>query len=326
MANKQNKSSSDVRLAVLFIILAFGVILFFGSTDIFTLFSVTGLTLDASNSRASPSERGADGLTGQFRAEANLADFIERFRDRIDDFLNQIENRRVQFERPSPQNPPMCRMGACSQDPPVDVPVPPDIPPFIQDPSPPPIIVETIEHGTTVTVIDFRTGATDEFGLVNGEKGGGVLSSSAPIGGVPELIRNNVVVHERFHTLANGQSTTGSILLEWGHGESITVQQFLVPNEYFDWFEFELPQTIRGDGVSTFDGVSEGEFFYKLTIPEDLINKDTVIPIRMIINTQDSVVDAVTEIQIERPVQESEKFSVAELFRSIFTEVRQIFA
>ncbi len=313
MANKQ-KSDNNVRLAILFIILAFGVILFFGSTDIFTLFSVTGLTLDASSNRGTPDERGVNSITGQFTGEGNIADIIDQFTNAIDNFLNQLENNRVNFERPSPENPPMCRMGACSKNPPVDVPVPPDIPPF-GSPAPTPVV--TIEHGTTVTVIDFRTGEL---------KGGGVLSSSAPIGGVPELIRNKVVVHERFHTPANAQSTTGSILLEWGHGESITVQQFLVPNEYFDWFEFELPQTIRGDGVATFDGISEGEFFYKLTIPDDLINKDTVIPIRMIINTQQSVVDAVTQIQIERPVELSEQFSIAEFFRSIFTEIREEFA
>lgn len=314
MAKQQRKSRNDPIILVAVMILAVGSIAFLVSTDIFTLFSVSGLTLDASNTRGSPDERGANSITGQFTELGNVGEFLEQFQDAIQDFLNQLENNRLNFERPSPENPPMCSMGACSKNPPVDVPVPENIPPF-GSPAPTPVV--TIEHGTTVTVIDFRTGQLE---------GGGVASSTTPAGGVPEVIRNKVVVHERFHTPANGQTTIGSILLEWGHGESITVQQFLVPNEYFDWFEFELPQTIRGDGVATFDGISEGEFFYKLTIPDDLINKDTVIPIRMIINTQQSVVDAVTQIQIERPVELSEQFSVAEFFRSIFTGIREEFA
>ncbi len=328
MAKQQRKSRNDPIILVAVMILAVGSIAFLVSTDIFTLFSVASLTLDHTGTRATPDERGANGLTGQFRAEANFADFLDRFRDRLQDFLNQFENRRINFERPVPDNPPRCFRGACSQNPPEPLPpVPEDLPPFVQDPSPIPTPVITIEHGTTVSILDLRDGSITDSILANGVKGGGgVESSTTPAGGVPELIRNKVVVHERFHTPANGQTTSGSILLEWGHGESITVQQFLVPNEYFDWFEFELPQTIRGDGVATFDGISEGEFFYKLTIPDDLINKDTVIPIRMIINTQQSVVDAVTEIQIERPVEMSEQFSVAEFFRSIFTEIREEFA
>ncbi len=323
MAKQQRKSRNDPVILLAVMILAVGSIIFLISTDVFTLFTTSSLTLDHTGNRATPDQRGADGLTGQFRAEANFADFLERFRDRLQDFLNQFENRRLRFETPVTPDPPMCTT-QCSQPPPAPLPpIPEEIPTFGSPPTP----VVTVEHGTTVSILDLRDGSVIDSILVNGVKGGGgQASSTTPAGGVPELIRNKVVVHERFHTPANGQSTSGSILLEWGHGESITVQQFLVPNEYFDWFEFELPQTIRGDGVATFDGISEGEFFYKLTIPDDLINADTVIPIRMIINTQQSVVDAVTEIQIERPVELSEQFSVAEFFRSIFTEIREEFA
>jgi len=311
MAEKKKKT--DAKLLILFTILAVGSILFLVSTDVITLFTTASLTLDHTGTRATPDERGADGLTGQFTAEANLADFIERFQGKLDSYLNLLANNRLQVVPPSPDNPPMCSSGACSKKPPVGgLPVPPDIPPFLQDPSPspPPIII--IEEGDDPTIIDLS--------------GGGGISSSTISTGVQQLIRNNVIVHERFHTPANSQTTTGSILIQWGHGLPITVQQFLVPDEYFDWFEFEIPQTLRGDGFATFDGVSENEFFYKLTIPEDLINRDTEIPIRMIINTQDSVVDAVTVIQIERQVESSEQFSVAEFIRSILTEVRQFFA
>jgi len=154
MAEKKKKT--DGKLLILFTILAVGSILFLVSTDIFTLFSVTGLTLDASNNRATPDERGANSITGQFTAEANLADFIERFQGRVDDYLNQLANNRLQVVPPSPDNPPMCSMGACSKKPPVGgLPVPEDIPPFLQDPSPspPPIII--IEEGDDPTKIDL---------------------------------------------------------------------------------------------------------------------------------------------------------------------------
>ena len=164
MANKKSKSKSENILVVLFMVLAFGVILFLISTDIFTLFSASSLTLDHTGQRATPDQRGANSFTGQFQREANLADFIERFRDRLNDFFNQIENRRINFERPSAQNPPMCRMGACSQNPPVDLPPTAEtIPPFLQIPEQSTIIVsETIEHGTKVTVIDFRDASTTD--------------------------------------------------------------------------------------------------------------------------------------------------------------------
>jgi len=326
MANKQkNSGGRDITLAVLFMILAVGVIVFFSATDVFTLFNVTGLTLDATSSRGTPDERGIEASTGQFTGQANFFDPIDRFTGDVNNFLIQQENLRLDFTRPFPLVPPTCRQGACSMMPPaLGAPTPPTLPttPVGREF---PTGVTTEPLPTTVTVIDLRTGQTSTEDLIGGAKGGGVASSDDLGLGVQELIRNEVVVHERYHTPANNQPITGSLLLGWGHGQSITVQQFLVPNEYFDWFEFELPQTIRGDGVITFDGLSEGEFVYRLRVP-DLIDKDTVIPIRLIINTLDRVVDGVTEIQIERPEVESETFSVAELIRSILTEIRQAFA
>ena len=179
---------------------------------------------------------------------------------------------------------------------------------------------------TVIKVIDLRDGTITDVSAVDGVKGGGVGASSVTEQGIPELIRNEVIVHERFHTPANAQTITGSLLLEWGHGSSVTVQQFLVPNEFYDWFEVKLPQTIRGDGAITFDGISDGEFIYRLTVPFDLIDRNTVIPVRLIINSQDAVVDGLTEIQIDRPVSRgSETFSVAEFFRSLFIEIRSTF-
>ena len=63
-----------------------------------------------------------------------------------------------------------------------------------------------------------------------------------------------------------------------------------------------------------------------MTVPFDLIDRNTVIPVRLIINTQDAVVDGLTEIQIDRPVSRgSDTFSVAEFFRSLFIEIRSSF-
>lgn len=327
MVSKKSKSrGNDKILLVLFMTLAIGMILFIVSTDVFTLLSVTGLTLDATNSRGSADERGVDASAGHFRGKGNIGDFIDRFTDRLDDFFNKFENHKIEFKEPKAPKEPKCRgRDKCSAPPPpTPLPTPDVIPPF---PTTTPIDpVEVIESPTVITVIDLRTGNTQDVAVVDGVKGGGALSSSTEAGGVQELIRDKIVVHERFHTPANGQTVTGSLLIDWGHGGSITVQQFLVPNAYFDWFEFDLPQTIRGDGAISFDGISSGEFFYKLTIPQDLIDKNTVIPVRLIISSQNSVVDGVTEIQIERPQEESTTFSVAELFRSLFTEIRIVFA
>jgi len=327
MVTKKSKSrGNDKILLVLFMTLALGTVLFVISTDVFSLLSVSGLTLDATNSRGTADQRGVDASSGQFTGQGNIGDFIDRFSDRLDDFFNKFDNNKIKFKEPKAPKEPKCKnKDPCSAPPPEPLPpTPPTIPPF---PTPTPIDpVEIIPSPTVITVIDLRTGNTQDVPVVDGAKGGGVLSSSTESGGVQELIRDKIVVHERFHTPANGQTVTGSLLIDWGHGGSITVQQFLVPNAYFDWFEFDLPQTIRGDGALSFDGISNGEFFYKLTIPDDLIDKDTVIPIRLIISSQNSVVDGVTEIQIERLQEESTTFSVAELFRSFFTEIRIIFA
>lgn len=327
MVTKKSKSrGNDKILLVLFMTLALGTILFVVSTDVFSLLSVSGLTLDATNSRGSADQRGVDASSGQFTGQGNIGDFIERFKDRLDDFFNKFDNNKLKFKEPKAPKEPKCKnKDPCSAPPPEPLPpTPPTIPPF---PTTTPVDpVEVIDSPTVITVIDLRTGNTQDVAVVDGVKGGGALSSSTEAGGVQELIRDKIVVHERFHTPANGQTVTGSLLIDWGHGGSITVQQFLVPNAYFDWFEFDLPQTIRGDGALSFDGISQGEFFYKLTVPDDLIDKDTVIPVRLIISSQNSVVDGVTEIQIERPQEESTTFSVAELFRSLFTEIRIVFA
>lgn len=325
MVNKSNKSTGrgrDLKLLALFAFLAVGTILFVASTDVITLFSVAGLTLDATSSRGSPSDRGVDASTGQFRGEGNFFGIIDRFTGNLDDFFNQIGNNKIDFERPKAPNPPECRRGACSMMPPAlgkpPAPVTLPVTPI------PPVTVEPLPQ--LITVIDLRQGSTQIFIAVDGVKGGGgEPSSSVGLQGIPELIRDKVIVHERFHTPANGQTITGSLLLEWGHGNAVTVQQFLVANEFFDWFEFDLPQVIRGDGAITFDGKSEGEFIYRLTIPDDLRDKTTVIPVRLIINSQMFVVDGLTEIQIERPQEDSKTFSFAEFFRSIFTEIRKEF-
>lgn len=333
MANKNKGTSRDITFLLLFGILAIGTILFVVTTDVFTLLSVTGLTLDATDSRGTLDQRGVDASTGQFKGTGNILDFIDRFTGRLDDFFNKLANDRIKFERPITPTPPDCRRGACSMNPPDLRPTPPKIPdtpmlpPIIPPDDPICLIIECIENPQTITVIDLRDGSITNVDAVDGVKGGGgVASSSVTEQGIPEFILNKVIVHERFHTPANGQTVSGSLLLEWGHGGSITVQQFLVPNEYFDWFEFDLPQTIRGDGAITFDGKSEGEFFYKLTIPNDLINEDTVIPVRLVINTQNAVVDGLTEIQIERSEPESQTISIAEIIRSIFTDIRSSFA
>lgn len=299
--NKKTEFDSQKFTLILFTTLAIGTILFISSTDVFTLFSVTGLTLDATSSKGKASDRGVDASSGIFKGQGNKSDKSDK-----DKFKEPKVKKEPKCK--SPTNP-KCRVN------PDPLPVPPP------RPTVPPVTCSSIDCKdlpTTITVIDLRGNNIIEKDF----EGGGVLSSSTIDTGIQELIRNEVIVHDRFHTSANGQTTTGSLQLQWGHGSSITIQQFLVPNEFFDWFEIEIPQTIRGDGAITFDGISDGELKYKLTFPQDLIDKNNVIPVRLVINTEGAVVDAFADIEIERPVEESTTFSVAEFFRSLLTELR----
>lgn len=318
-------------LLVVFGSLALVAIVFFASTDAFQLFSVTSLSLDATNSKGKVNNRGVDASTGHFKGEAKLFKKVikEKFKQPKAPKIPQCKsptNPKCQVTpEPVPTQPPT------TTQPPAPTPVPEEIPiiePEVTIPRPtlPPESCTTItceEIPQTIVVIDTRDGTTRTEQVVDGITGGGGVASSTTgqKGGFQELIRDKVTVHDSFHTPANGQTVTGTLLLEWGHKNPITVEQFLVPNEFYDWFDVKLPQRIAGEGIS-FKGISHGEFKYKLTIPKDLIDKANVIPVRLVIKSETFTVDGLAEIQIERPVQESKSFSVAEWVRSLFTGFR----
>lgn len=304
MAN--NNDLRQKKILFVFGLLAIVVIVFTASTDVFQLFSVATLSLDATNSKGSASDRGVDASTGHFKGEAKLLKkaLKEKFKEPKAPKIPKCK---------SPNNP------RCQVNPdPLPVPIP--------RPTPPPtnctaLICEEIPQ--KIIVIDTRDGSTRTENVVDSVTGGGGVASSTvgQAGGFQEVIRDEVTVHDRFHTPANGQTTTGTLLVDWGHRNPVRVTQFLVPNEFFDWFEVELPQDLRGKGVS-FDGISSDEFKYKLTIPEDLIDKENVIPVRLIIESEIFTVDGLAEIQIERPEPESKTFSIAEWIRGLFAEFR----
>ena len=306
MAKKQETRSRT--LLIVFGVLALVAIVFFAGTDTFQLLSIGTLSLDATSSKGSPNERGVDASTGIFQGEAKL--LAKAMKDKAKD----------KFKEPKAPKIPKCKSPAnpkCQVNP---IP-PPTEPPR---PTPPPITCLALECSDipqTIVVIDTRDGSTR---VLETDGGGGVASSTVgQAGGFQTLIRDEVTVHDRFHTPANGQTTTGTLFMEWGHSQPITVTQFLVPNEFFDWFEVELPQRISGDGtLSSFDGISDGEFKYKLTMPDDLIDRTNVIPVRLVIDSQDFVVDGLADIEIERPTEESTTFSFAEFFRSFFAGLR----
>jgi hypothetical protein len=167
-------------------------------------------------------------------------------------------------------------------------------------------------------VVSRETGESQGEGI---QGGGGAPSSTVGLQGFQVLIQEDVIVFDRFHTPAKGQRITGTIQFEWGNERSITISQVLIPNEFFSWFEFDVPQSLIGEGVS-FDGRSDGEFKYTLLIPENTLGKEFAVPIRFIIDSDITTLDANALVEIEIPSGFSEGFSLAEFFRSLFAGFR----
>ena len=302
----KNSQVGNKKVLVVFGILSLVAVVFFSSTDTFQLFSVATLSLDATSSKSSASDRGVQASTGHFTGEAKLLQKAEK-----DKFKEPKAPKIPQCTSP---NNPKCQVN------PIPLPLP------VPRPTLPPINCTSLtceDVPQQVVVIDTRDGSTRTENVVDSITGGGGVASSTvgQAGGFQQVIRDEVTIHDRFHTPANGQTTTGTLLVDWGHRNPVRVTQFLVPNEFFDWFEVDLPQDLRGEGIS-FDGISSDEFKYKLTIPEDLIDKTNVIPVRLIIESQTFTVDGLAEIQIERPTEESTTFSFAEFIRSILAGFR----
>lgn len=335
------------KLLIIFGVLTVVVILFTASTDVFQLFSVATLSLDASGKRGNLIERGANGLSGHFVNEAKIYKKIDRFENKIDKFNERIDKLELKLSTPKAEKKPQFRDKTTNKierfedriakfedridrlKDRLDHGLPreptPTLPPIREPPNveilPLPVDVDVIKVIPEQIITVVR-----DVPVSNGnvqEAGGGVASSNIGLQGFQELIREEVTIHDTFHTPANGQTTTGTFLIEWGHQRGITVSQFLVPNDYFDWFEVELPQRLGGEGfVSNFDGINHDDFKYKITIPEDLIDKSTVIPVRLIIDSETTPLEGLAEIQIERPHEESTSFSFAELIRSLLAGFR----
>jgi len=176
-----------------------------------------------------------------------------------------------------------------------------------------------IPPSTTDDIVNSRdVGETQGEGILGG---GGVPSSTVGLEGFQILFRQDILVFDRFHTPAKGQTVTGTILFEWGNERPITIRQVLIPNEFFSWFEFNIPQPLRGEGLS-FDGRSDGEFKYSLTVPENTLGTEFAVPIRFIIDSDITTLDANALVEIEIPSGFSGGFSLAEFFRSLFAGFR----
>jgi len=177
----------------------------------------------------------------------------------------------------------------------------------------------TIDPSTGQQIVVSR-----EIGASQGEgilAGGGAPSSTVGLEGFQTLIREDVLVFDRFHTPAKGQSITGTILFEWGNESPITISQVLIPNEFRSWFDFEEPQILAGEGIS-FDGRSDNEFKYTLLVPENTLDNEFAVPIRFIIDTDILSLDANALVEIETPTGFSSGFSLAEFFRALFASFR----
>jgi len=183
----------------------------------------------------------------------------------------------------------------------------------------PPRIIGDLPPSTTDDIVNSReVGETQGEGIAGG---GGAPSSTVGLEGFQILVREDILVFDRFHTPAKGQTITGTILFEWGNERPITIKQVLITNEFFDWFEFDLPQPIAGEGIS-FDGRSDGEFKYTLTVPENAFGNEFAVPIRFIIDTDVLTLDGNALIEIEIPSGFSAGFSLAEFFRALFAGFR----
>jgi len=181
-----------------------------------------------------------------------------------------------------------------------------------QDPPVTCLAIGQCPPSTDIQIIDSRNGVSG---------GGGAPASTVGLEGFQVLVRDDVLVFDRFHTPAKGQEITGTILFEWGNERSLTISQVLIPNEFFSWFEFDLPQTLNGEG-SSFDGRSDDEFKYTLLIPENTLGNKFAIPVRFIIDSDTNSFDANALIEIEIPTGFSEGFSLGEFLRSLFASFR----
>ncbi len=167
-------------------------------------------------------------------------------------------------------------------------------------------------------VVSRETGETQGEGI---QGGGGAPASTVGLRGFQTLVREDVLVFDRFHTPAKGQSITGTIVFEWGNERPITISQILIPNEFRSWFNFEEPQILAGEGIS-FDGRSDNEFKYTLLVPENTLGNEFAVPIRFIVDTDILSLDANALVEIEIPTGFSAGFSLAEFFRSLFASFR----
>ncbi len=165
---------------------------------------------------------------------------------------------------------------------------------------------------TDIQIIDSRNGVSG---------GGGAPASTVGLEGFQVLIREDVLVFDRFHTPAKGQSITGTVLFEWGNERPLMITQVLIPSEFNAWFDFDLPQTLMGAGLS-FDGRSDDEFKYTLLVPKNTLGNDFAIPIRFIVDSDVTTLDANALVEIEIPTGFSAGFSLAEFFRSLFAGFR----
>ena len=183
----------------------------------------------------------------------------------------------------------------------------------------PPRVIGDLPPSTTDDIVNSRqVGETQGEGISGG---GGAPASTIGLEGFQTLVRNDILVFDRFHTPAKGQTIRGTVLFEWGNDRPIEISQVLIPNQFFSWFEFDLPQTLHGEGIS-FDGRSDDEFKYLLTVPENVLGDKFAVPIRFLMVSEGIIFDSNALIEIETPTGFSEGFSLAEFFRALFAGFR----
>jgi len=174
---------------------------------------------------------------------------------------------------------------------------------------------------TTGDVIDTSTGLVIITGeqVVENSEGGGALGSTVGIGGLQTLQREDVQIFPSIRSPAKGQTITGIVLIQWIGENPLVVQQAQF-GRFDEFIDVQLPKTIYAKIPQSIE--KEGEFQFKLTIPQNYPEDDFIIPVRMVVDTGQLSHTLVADLQITLPQSPIKSFSFAEAIRSFLALFR----
>src|SRR3972149_6202761 len=169
--------------------------------------------------------------------------------------------------------------------------------------------------------VDASTGILIITGeqVVENSEGGGALGSTVGIGGFQTLQREDVQIFPSIRSPAKGQTITGIVLIQWIGENPLVVQQAQF-GRFDEFIDVQLPKTIYAKIPQSIE--KEGEFQFKLTIPQNYPEDDFIIPVRMVVDTGQLSHTLVADLQITLPQSPIKSFSFAEAIRSFLALFR----